>query len=92
MTSWIFEHLAKFAFQEKWKKNRRAQIYNLILLYLKLSNKNNFSFQVFENFKPENLTIPEILNRVATYSNLKAEDYKAIQKGIEKVLIKEIKK
>jgi hypothetical protein len=32
------------------------------------------------------------LNRVATYSNLKAEDYKAIQKGIEKVLIKEIKK
>ena len=54
--------------------------------------KDSFSFQVFENFKPENLTIPEILNRIATYSNLKADDYKAIQKGIEKVLIKEIKK
>jgi len=66
-----------------------------LIKYLKelhKTNKDSFSFQVFENFKPENLTIPEILNRIATYSNLKAEDYKAIQKGIEKVLIKEIKK
>ena len=66
-----------------------------LIKYLKELNKTNkdsFSFQVFENFKPENLTIPEILNRIATYSNLKAEDYKAIQKGIEKVLTKEIKK
>ena len=58
-----------------------------LIKYLKELNKTNkdsFSFQVFENFKPENLTIPEILNRIATYSNLKADDYKEKKKGIEK--------
>ena len=48
-----------------------------LIKYLKelhKTNKDSFSFQVFANFKPENLTIPEILNRIATYSNLKAED------------------
>lgn len=59
---------------------------------LQKTNKDTFSFQVFEKFKPENLTIAQILNRIATYSNLKSDDYKAIQKAIEKALTKEIKK
>lgn len=58
---------------------------------LQKTNKDSFSFQVFEKFKAETLTIPQILNRIATYSNLKSDDYKAIQKAIEKTLTKEKK-